>query len=345
MADPPGLDVPAVTKWLEAHEPAMRGPLSFERIAGGRSNLTYRVSDADGRCWVLRRPPLGTLLPSAHDMPREHRVMAALQATAVPVPPVVGLCLDETLIGAPFYVMHFVEGVVLANAATAALLDEEARRSTAESVVDVLAALHDVEPDAVGLGDLGRRDGYVERLLRRWSKQWEGSRTRDVPLVDEVAERLRRRIPAAGPARIVHGDYGLHNLLVAPDTGAVRAVLDWEICTLGDPLADFGWLLVLWTEPGDSFFPLPDPATFAPGFPGRAELAERYAARSGRDLSGIDFYVALGLWKLAVVLEGVYARHASGAYGETDQGWRRFGEMVPRIAEAALDATARIGRR
>jgi aminoglycoside phosphotransferase (APT) family kinase protein len=339
-----GIDEGRVTDWLAAHEPALRPPVSFERIAGGHSNLTYRVGDAAGGRWVLRRPPLGSLLPSAHDMAREHRVIAALGPTPVPVPAVVGLCVDEAVNGVPFYVMAFVDGVVLRDSAAAHQIDEEARGAVADSMVDVLAALHDVDPDAVGLGDLARREAFVERTLRRWRKQWEGYQTRVLPVVEEVATRLERRIPAAGPARIVHGDYGLHNVLLAADTGAVRAVLDWEICTLGEPLADLGWLLVTWTEPGDRFSPLPDPATLAPGFPGRKELIERYGRRSGRDLSDLDFYVALGLWKLAVVLEGVYSRYAGGAYGESDGAWRRFEALVPQIAEAALDATARAGR-
>jgi aminoglycoside phosphotransferase (APT) family kinase protein len=272
-------------------------------------------------------------------MAREHRVIAALQATAVPVPPVVGLCLDEDVLGVPFYVMGFVDGLVVRDGATAGVLGEDGRRAAADSLVDVLAGLHALDPDDVGLGDLGRREAYVERLLRRWQKQWLGWKTRELPIMDEVADRLGQRIPPAGPARLVHGDYGLHNVLITRETGRVGAVLDWELCTLGDPLADLGWLLALWTQPGDTFVPLPDPPTFASGFPDRPGLIHRYAARSRRDLSAIDFYVALALWKLAVVLEGVYSRHASGAYGETDGSWRRFGTMVPQIAEAALAAT------
>lgn len=339
-----GVDVPRVTEWLRSHEPEVRPPLSFARIAGGRSNLTYRVEDATGRRWVLRRPPLGPLLPSAHDMAREYRVIAALASSPVPVPPAVGLCVDETINGCPFYMMRFVDGVVLQNTAAANLVTEDVRRTASESLVDVLAALHAVDPDAVDLGDLGRREGYVERVLRRWHKQWEASKSRDLPAVAEVADRLARRIPPGGPARIVHGDFGLHNTLVAPDSGAVQAVLDWELCTLGDPLADLGWLLVTWAEPTDSFAPIPDAATLVPGFRTRTELVARYASRSPLDVSEIDFYMALAYWKLAVVLEGVYARHASGAYGETDDSWRAFDSLVPKLADAAYEATVRAGR-
>jgi aminoglycoside phosphotransferase (APT) family kinase protein len=338
------IDIGPVTGWFVGQAPEVEPPLEFERIAGGRSNLTFAVRDAAGRRWVLRRPPPGPLLPSAHDMGREHRVIAALASTAVPVPPVVGLCDDEAVNGCPFYVMGFVDGLVLRDAETAGLVGEETRRAAAESLVDVLADLHDVDPDAAGLGGLGRPDGYVERLLRRWRRQWDGSKTRELPIVEEVADRLARRIPAAGPTRIVHGDYGFHNVLVSAGSGAVAAVLDWEICTLGDPLADLGWLLVTWTEPGDGFAPLPDAATVLPGFPARKDLVDRYAARSGRDVSEIDYYVALAYWKFAVVIEGVYARHASGAYGDADDTWRRWDALVPKIAEAAEEATERAGR-
>ena len=340
----PGIDAGAVTAWFATHEPSARPPLQFSLITGGRSNLTYKVTDAAGAAWVLRRPPLGNLLPSAHDMGREHRIMAALAGSPVPVPPMVGLNTDATVNGAPFYVMRFVDGIVLRDPEIMEAVPEPLRWAAAESLVDVLADLHDVDPDAVGLGDLGRREGYVERLLRRWRSQWEKSKTRDLPLVDEVADRLARRIPDAGPARIVHGDYRLDNAIVSPDDGAVRAVLDWELCTLGDPLADVGLLLVYWTEPEDDFSPLSWAPTTAPGFPGRKEVAARYAARSGRDLSEIDYYVALGLWKVAVILEGVYARYAAGAYGETDDTYREFEEVVPRLAEEAAVAAERCGR-
>ncbi|HEY3239519.1 MAG TPA: phosphotransferase family protein [Acidimicrobiia bacterium] len=340
-----GIDAEAVTGWLTAHEPSARPPLDFSLIAGGRSNLSYRVTDRAGGAWVLRRPPLGTLLASAHDMSREHRIIAALAGSPVPVPPVVGLSPDDSVNGAPFYVMRFVDGVVLRDPAVVGSIAEPVRRAAGEALVDTLADLHAFDPDDVGLGELGRREGYVERLLRRWQGQWDKSKTRDLPLVDEVAERLARRIPTPGPARIVHGDYRLDNVIVSPDDGRVQAVLDWELCTLGDPLADVGLLLVYWTEPEDSFSPLTWAPTAAGGFPSRNEVATRYATRSGRDLSEIDYYVALGLWKLAVILEGVYARYAAGAYGTgTDETWRDFDKLVPRIAEEAHDAASRAGR-
>jgi aminoglycoside phosphotransferase (APT) family kinase protein len=339
-----GIDAAAVTDWLAAREPSVQPPLDFSLIAGGRSNLSYHVTDSAGGAWVLRRPPRGTLLASAHDMGREHRIIAALAGSPVPVPPVVGLSPDDSVNGAPFYVMRFVDGVVLRNPEIAASVAEPVRRAAAEFLVDTLVDLHALDPDEVGLGDLSRQEGYVERLLRRWRGQWDKSTTRELPLVEEVAERLARKVPLQERTSIVHGDYRLDNAIVAPDDGAIRAILDWELCTLGDPLADVGMLLMYWTEPGDEFSPLFWAPTTAPGFPGRKEIAARYAARSGRDLAEIDFYVALALWKAAVILEGVYARYAAGAYGETDDSWQHFGEIVPRLAEAAADAASRAGR-
>ena len=340
---PDGIEAGGVTAWLRSHVPDLAPPLSFSRIAGGRSNFTYTVADSAGQRFVLRRPPLGPLLPSAHDMGREHRIMAALADSAVPVPPLVGLCTDDAVTGAPFYVMRFVDGLILREPESVDPVPEPVRAAAAESLIDTLAALHAVDPDAVGLGDLGRKDGYVERTLRRWRGQWEKSKTREIPLVEEVADRLAASVPASGPARIVHGDYRLDNTLVSPDDGSVQAVLDWELCTLGDPLADVGMLLVYWAEPGDEFAAVWS-ATACPGFPGRKEVAARYAATSGRDLSEIDYYVALGYWKIATILEGVYARYASGAYGTTDDSWKRYKDTVPRMAEAADEAARRAGR-
>ena len=341
---PEGIDVDGVTGWFADHVPSARPPLSFSLIAGGRSNLTYRVTGAGEGAWILRRPPLGSVLQSAHDMGREHRVMAALASTDVPVPPMVGLCDDESVNGAPFYVMEFVDGVVLRDEPAVAAVPEPVRWTAGESLVDVLADLHAVDPDAVGLGDLGRKEGYVERLLKRWRGQWEKSKTRELPLVEEVAERLVRAVPEQGPASIVHGDYRLDNAIVSPEDGRLRAVLDWELCTLGDPLADVGLLMVYWTEPDDEVSPLFWAPTRAPGFPGRKEVAARYAERSGHDLSELDYYVALGLWKIAVILEGVYARYAAGAYGQTDESYRQFEAIIPRLAEAAAEAASRAGR-
>jgi aminoglycoside phosphotransferase (APT) family kinase protein len=341
---PEGIDREGVEAWFAANVDGVELPLSFDRISGGRSNLTYGVSDAAGNRWALRRPPLGKTLGSAHDMGREHTVISALATTNVPVPPVAGFCTDESVNGAPFYVMDFVDGPILRTRGDAEVSfpAEDDRRAIGERVVDALVAIHAVDPDAVGLGELGRKQDYVARQLRRWQGQWEGSKTREVPLVDEVHERLAARIPDQGPAAIVHGDYRLDNMILSTG-GEISAVVDWELCTLGDPLADVGLLVVYWAEEGDDLLPLVDPPTIAPGFPGRDEIKRLYAERSGRDLSELDFFVALGYWKLAVILEGVFSRYSAGAYGKPEEGFEEFGKVVIRLAEAASGAEERLG--
>jgi aminoglycoside phosphotransferase (APT) family kinase protein len=336
------IDRPSLEAWFAGSVPGAEPPLTFERISGGRSNLTYGVNDAGGHRWALRRPPLGKRLASAHDMAREHRIIAALQSTDVPVPPVAGLCEDDSVNGAPFYVMEFVDGPVLRSKAEAeAGFDDAERRAIGERVVDTLVAIHAIDPDQVGLGQLGRKQDYVARQLRRWHEQWEKSKTSELPMVDDVHRRLSERIPEQGPATIVHGDYRLDNMILSPD-GEVAAVVDWELCTLGDPLADVGLLLVYWSEAGDEFTPLFEAPTTASGFPTRREVRERYSSASGRDLSGIDFYVALAYWKLAIVLQGVYARYAAGQYGEAAEGYEEFAKIVKRLVEAADDAAGRL---
>jgi aminoglycoside phosphotransferase (APT) family kinase protein len=336
-----GIDREPVEGWFKANVDGAQPPLAFDRISGGRSNLTYGVTDAgDGR-WALRRPPLGKALGNAHDMSREFKVMSALQGSAVPVPPLAGFCEDDSVNGAPFFVMDFVEGPILRSAKEAAVFDEDERRRIGERVVETLVELHDVDPDAVGLTDLGRKEDYVQRQLKRWQRQWEGSKTREVPLVEEVHDRLTERVPEQGPATIVHGDYRLDNMILAP-SGEVAAVVDWELCTLGDPLADVGMLIVYWGDPDEQILPNVDPPTAIPGFPSRDEVAGLYAERSGRDLSQIDFFVALGLWKLAVIAEGIVSRVAAGAYGDSDDGGAEFAKVVDRIAEAASEAVDRL---
>jgi aminoglycoside phosphotransferase (APT) family kinase protein len=340
VADEEGLDREGLERWFVAAAPACEPPLVFERIAGGQSNLTYRVGDAAGRRWALRRPPLGRTLGSAHDMGREYRVVSALAPTPVPVAPLVGFCEDESVIGVPFYAMEFVEGPILRGRAEAeaAFPEEGDRREVGFRVADTLAKVHAVDPDAVGLGELGRKEEYVARQLRRWHGQWEKSKTRELPAIDEVHDRLASRIPEQGPATIVHGDYRLDNMILTP-AGEVAAVVDWELSTLGDPLADVGTLMAYWPERGaDDPIALGTPANLAAGFPTRAELAARYAEASGRDVSDLGYYIALGYWKLAIILEGVYARKIGGGYGEVDAGVQYFKAAVGQLAEAAAAA-------
>jgi aminoglycoside phosphotransferase (APT) family kinase protein len=343
--DATGIDAHALGAWWREHTPDVNLPLAFSRIEGGLSNLTYDVCDQRGRRWVLRRPPLHGVIQSAHDMGREHRIIAALADSAVPVPPVVGHEPDPSVTGAEFYVMDHVAGPVYRNAAQVEHgTDPDLRSTVSASLVDTLVALHDVDPDTVGLGDLGRRADYCGRQLRRWQRQWGKVETRPLSAFDEVHRRLAADIPAQQGVAIVHGDYRLDNVIFRPD-GDVAAVVDWELCTLGDPLADLGILCAYWADPDDDFRALPQAATHLPGFATRAELIERYAQRSERNLAEVEFYVALAYWRLAAILEGVYARFRSGAYGhEALPDLASFPGRVERLVEAALDATARSGR-
>lgn len=339
---PPGLDSGRIEEWFRRHLPQAPLPLEFRVVSGGLSNLTFEVRDAENRRWVLRRPPLGERLGSAHDMGREYRVIAALQDSGVPVSPVAGFCEDETVTGAPFYVMEFVEGPVLRGPADAAAFPAASqRRRIAERLAATLALLHELDPAEVGLADLGRHDGYVERQLRRWRGQWEKSKTRELVPIDRVHRELARRVPRQGPARIVHGDFRLDNTILRPPGGPIEiaAVVDWELCTLGDPLADVGLLLVYWQESEDPPMPGFEAATRAPGFPDREAIRRLYGRFSGRDLTELDFFVALGYWKLAIILEGVLARFLAGGYGEKDPTARdRFTTLVEQLAEAAAES-------
>jgi aminoglycoside phosphotransferase (APT) family kinase protein len=345
MADIEGIDIEGVSTWFETNVDGARRPFTFELIAGGRSNLTYRVVDGAGHQYVLRRPPTSHVLPTAHDMVREHRIITALTPTMVPVAPVLGLCIDPSVNGAPFYVMGFVEGHILRDEATVEqVFSPRLRRQAGENLVDVLADLHAVDVDAIGLGELGRREGYIARQLKRWYTQYQQSvpaGTNGRTVIDEMHEFLAARVPEQGPPAIVHGDYRLDNTMLA-DTGEVAAVLDWELCTLGDPLADVGLLVCYWSEPGDTETALDTAPTMAPGFPTRDEIKSRYQERSGRDLSSIDFYVAFGYWKLACILQGILARYAGGAMGIDNYDVAGLDEQILRRGEMAREAAAKL---
>ena len=306
-----------ITNWL-SDRTDVEPPLRFELIAGGRSNRTFRVTDSAGRRFVLRRPPLGLLLPSAHDMAREHRLMFALRDTAVPVPRMIGLCQDDAVNERDFYMMHFVEGVVVRDVEIGSTVDVAARTAMSEALIDTLCALHRVDIDEVGLGDLAKRTGYIDRQLKRWSGQWESSKTRELPLIDEVADALRERQPVASPTTIAHGDYRLSNCMMDP-TGPVTAVLDWELCTLGEPMADLGQLLGYWHDPA-----VPEPkgdaeTTGLDGFLTQDQLAHRYADEMGADLQSVNYYRAFAAWRLACIGEGVYARYLGGQQGSQEE--------------------------
>jgi aminoglycoside phosphotransferase (APT) family kinase protein len=334
-----GIRETTLVPWLEQHV-GLRAPLEFTLIAGGRSNLTFGVTDADGRTVILRRPPLGQVLATAHDMGREHRIISALGPTSVPVPATLARCDDLEVNGAPFYVMDFVAGHVVRDMETAeTALDLRARRAASDQLIDVLTAIHAVDPDAVGLGELGRREGYVERQLKRWHGQLEHATSAVPDALHTVHDRLRAAIPPQGPATIVHGDYRLDNCLLASD-GTVQAVLDWELCTLGDPRADLGLLLVYWAEPEDEADDeaLVGTPTKVPGFARRDELVERYAAVSGRDVSEVGYFVAFGHWKLACVLQGVVDRYRGGFMGDDGADMASYADRVQRMADRASEA-------
>jgi aminoglycoside phosphotransferase (APT) family kinase protein len=332
MAALPGLDLPRFFAWFQAACPGLaQGPLSARLLAGGRSNLTYAVTDG-ARSWVVRRPPLGHVLATAHDMAREARVIRALAGTAVPVPRVHALCEDAGVLGAPFYVMELVDGVPYRSAAELAALGSLRTRAVAERMIDTLADLHALDPHALGLADFGRPQGFLARQVRRWKQQLDASRSRDIPGIDALHAALAADPPDGAAATLVHGDYRLDNLLVDADD-RVAAVVDWEMATLADPLTDLGLLLVYQRmgEMGGVAM-----ASAAPGYPSEDALLQRYAARSGRDLGELGFHVALASFKLAVIAEGIHYRHQHGQ--TVGAGFEHFGRVVSPLVASGLSA-------
>ncbi len=297
------------------------GPLDFSLVAAGGSNLTYRVVDAAGAAWALRRPPVRAVLATAHDMDREWRILAALAPTAVPVPAAVARCDDLDVTDGPFYVMQFVDGAILRTEADGAALSIAEADAATDSLVDTQVALHALDIEEIGLGDLAKHHtGYVERQLRRWKTQVERAKVRDLPLLDDLHDRLARTVPAeADRPSLVHGDYRFDNV-VLDDSYQVSAVLDWELCTIGDAVADACWSLLYWTDPGDGAPFLDSAPTLAPAFPRREVAATRYAERSGRDLDARGWFTVFGCWKMACIVEGVYTRRLQGAGGGAAQG-------------------------
>jgi aminoglycoside phosphotransferase (APT) family kinase protein len=335
----PGLDLDALGAWFAAEIPGAGDRLDATMIHGGRSNLTYVVTDGAHE-WIVRRPPPGDVLATAHDMTREYRVMSSLQDTAVPVPRTFALCTDRRVVGADFYVMEWCDGTPYRRAAELERLGPERTRAISERLVDTLAALHSVEPAAVGLADFGRPEGFLDRQVARWKRQLDASHTRDLPDADELHRRLARSVPAGSGAGIVHGDFRLDNVLI-DDADRVRAVLDWELATLGDPLTDLALLLVygrlsaLVGDSGDLNDVVSD-ASSAPGFLDERGTIERYSRGSERNLSDVGFHIGLATFKLAAILEGVHHRYVRGQ--TVGAGFDRIGEVVPPLLRAGLDA-------
>ncbi len=336
-ATPKGINPGPVSEWLQAHVPGVKPPFHFDLIAAGGSNLTYRVQDAKGRAFALRRGPVSARIATAHDMGREWRVMSALAAHSdVPVPETIAMCEDEAVNGAVFYVMSFVEGRILRTVKDAEGMDKAQCRTATESLVEVQAAMHQLDLEKAGLADLGRHEAYVERQLHRWRKQAEASAERELPLLTELHGRLLEKDPGPqAPPSLVHGDYRFDNTVLGVDC-RIAAVLDWELCTIGDPVADFYWSLLYWRQAEDEIGFLPDAPTCAPGFPKRAEVVDIYCRRTGFDLSAADYFKAFGYWKMACIVEGVYARLRKGAGGGMKVGsLDNVARMVERYLEVA----------
>lgn len=336
------IDTENLASFLDEALPGSGG-FEFERHQAGHSNETFFVRRGDSD-WVLRRPPLGAFLPSAHDVGREYKVMSALKETPARVPRTVTMCEDDSIIGAQFYVMEKVDGCVIRDVLPDHITHDD-RKRLGEELVDALVELHGVDFNACGLGDLGKPTGYLERQLKRWTGQMELTLplTRPLPVLEEVGRWLHDQLPVSGPSTIVHGDYKLDNVMFSKTSPVeLVAILDWEMSTLGDPLADLGWMTSFWREPGDeeaSVFAQTTQVTQLPGFSSRDELIERYASATGRDVSALPWYQVLAIWKLAILLEGSYARHLAGM--TDDPFFAKMETGVPELGEVALTLARR----
>ncbi len=337
-SDVVGIKQDEVSTWMVEHTGAV-APLTFELIAGGRSNLTYQVTDATSRRFALRRPPTSHVLPTAHDMTREFTIISALHPVGVPVAAPLGLCGDASVNDSPFYVMEFVDGAILRDRRDAEdHFSATTRTAIGDHLAATLARLHEVDVDEVGLGSLAKHDGYIERQLRRWRTQFEQMHVEGVHdggLVESVGDQLASSIPAQQRVSVVHGDYRLDNTVLDED-GDVRAILDWEICTLGDQMADVGMLLAYWAEPDDDKVALLGSApTTAPGFVSRDELLKLYSSHTSLDVSDVAYYQAFGYWKLACILQGVFARYSAGASAGDQGSVAEYPKHIVWLAELA----------
>jgi aminoglycoside phosphotransferase (APT) family kinase protein len=327
--------VEALQAWVDTNVEGASGPLVVSHLSGGSSNLTFRVRD-DANDWVLRRPPLGRLLATANDMGREYRVQEGLGRSDVPVATTVAMCDDPDVLGVPFYLMTFVEGTVYADADAVTGLDEAQALAATDELIDVLARLHAVDFEAVGLGGLGKPEGFLQRQITRWSGQWEKSKDHEIPAIDELARRLERSVPAHTDSSVVHGDYSFNNTMWSNDDPTrMVAILDWEMSTLGDPLTDLGMVAVYWGEAGEMMWRSrePQPHRVNPGFPGVDHLIARYEATSGRSVRDIDVYRVLAVFKLAIIVEGNLARIRAA---NPDEDHSERSHLVDELATLAL---------
>ena len=312
-----GINKESVTRWFVEHVAECEPPFRFELIAAGASNLTFRVTDQQGSTWALRRPPMGGRIATAHDMAREWRIMHALDSAdcGVPVPKMVALCENDAINEAPFYVMEFVEGIILRHQETCADMTVEQCFAATESLIDVQIAMHKIDLEATGLADLSKHGGYVERQLKRWKKQVEIGGVRELPLLDALHDRLAKNIPDENNGiALAHGDYRFDNTIMGSDY-RLTAVLDWELCTLGDPIADFCWSMMYWADPDDTVTFYKRPPTLYENFVRRDEMVKLYEQRSGFDVTNLDYYITFSWWKMACIVEGVYARMLKGGSG------------------------------
>jgi aminoglycoside phosphotransferase (APT) family kinase protein len=287
-------------------------------LAGGRSNISYKLTDSSGSSWVLRRPPLGHIMPSAHDMGREFRVLSGLNSVSFPTPKAQGICADEEIIGSKFMLMDFVDGRVIESAETAMTLSDIQAGVISQNLVDTLAKLHRVDPADAGLDQLGRPEGYLQRQVKRWGEQWQLTKTRELVEIEELHNWLEgaiSKLPTNLPSAIVHGDYRIDNVILDPKTSEIIAVLDWEMSTLGDPISDLAISLVYWSQAGDTLrnqIPVAQEVTSGPGFWTREQVVQRYVSQTGYDISHLDECVALACFKLAVIMESIHHRNLSG---------------------------------
>jgi aminoglycoside phosphotransferase (APT) family kinase protein len=348
VSDPPGLRLASLSTWMQDNIAGFDASAALQTtlLAGGRSNISYKLTDASGSSWVLRRPPLGHIMPSAHDMGREFRVLSGLNSVSYPTPATRGYCEDESVIGAKFMMMDFVDGRVIESAQTASSLSAAQADEISQELVDTLARLHAVDPTTAGLDQLGKPAGYLQRQVKRWGEQWQITKTRELPEIEALhawLETAIAKVPESLPTSIVHGDYRIDNVILARDKSEIVAVLDWEMSTLGDPISDLAISLVYWSQTTDTLrkkIPVAEDVTSGPGFWSRQQFLDRYVSQTGLDISHLDECVALACFKLAVIMESIHHRNLSGQQlGAAAGAQSTMGEATLALTELGLAVT------